>query len=435
VFVVATLSGMFNAVFRPAVAAWTPALVERPEELTASNAVASTLESVAFFVGPAIGAFLIAATNVQTVFYVNAATFVWSALLVLAIRPRESAPDSGGDDEDEEHGALQIMFAGFAEIKRSRDLTVVLFLSCAQTIVMGGLTVYGVVLAVRVLHTGPHGVGYIDAVFGVGAIVGGFVALARATLNKLAADLALGTFLWSMPLLLIVAWPKSAIVFITSAIMGFGNPLVDVNFATVIQRIAPNRVLGRVFGAFEGSLIATAAIGAAVTPFLINGIGLRPTLALLALVVGVPVILLIPTVRAMDRRLREPEGLALLRNIAIFAPLSPAGLNALARQLVRVPVTAGTVIVSEGAESDQFYLIESGSVVVRRGVQQIRTEGPGEYFGEIGLLRDVPRTATVTAAEDSVLLTLGRSEFLAAMSGNPESSGVLEDVVAYRLRF
>jgi MFS family permease len=194
VFVVATLSGMFNAVFRPAVAAWTPALVERPEELTASNAVASTLESVAFFVGPAIGAFLIAATNVQTVFYVNAATFVWSALLVLAIRPRESAPDSGGDDEDEENGALQIMIAGFAEIKRSRDLTVVLFLSCAQTIVMGGLTVYGVVLAVRVLHTGPHGVGYIDAVFGVGAIVGGFVALARATLNKLAADLALGTF-------------------------------------------------------------------------------------------------------------------------------------------------------------------------------------------------------------------------------------------------
>jgi len=300
---------------------------------------------------------------------------------------------------------------------------------------MGGMTVYGVVLAVRILHTGAHGVGYIDALFGVGAIIGGFVALGRAALNKLASDLAVGTFLWSMPLLLIVAWPKTAIVFITSAIMGFGNPLVDVNFATAIQRIAPNRVLGRVFGAFEGSLIATAAVGAAVTPFLINGIGLRPTLALLALIVGVPVIFLIPVVRGMDKRMREPEGLALLRNIAIFAPLSPSALNTVARQLVRVPVSAGTVVVAEGAESDKFYVIESGSVTVTRDTQQLRTEGPGDYFGEIGLLRDVPRTATVTAAQDSVLLMLGRTEFLNAVAGNQESSGVLEDVVSYRLRY
>src|SRR5579859_2146159 len=187
-------------------------------------------------------------------------------MLVFLIRPREAEHTSEKDDE--EHGALAMMVAGFAEIKRSKDLTVVLFLSCAQTIVAGAMTVYTVVMAVHILHTGAHGVGYINAVFGIGAIIGGFVALARAALNKLASDLALGTFLWSMPLLIVVAWPNYTTVMVSAVVMGFGNPLVDVNFATAIQRIAPNRVLGRVFGAFEGSLVATAAIGAAVTPFL-----------------------------------------------------------------------------------------------------------------------------------------------------------------------
>src|SRR5207302_1060160 len=116
IYVLATIVSIFGSVFRPATAAFTPSLVERPEELTASNGVASTVESLAFFVGPAIGAALVAATNVQTVFYVNAATFVWSALLVLAIRPRADADQSGSDDE-EEHGAIAMMMAGFAEIK------------------------------------------------------------------------------------------------------------------------------------------------------------------------------------------------------------------------------------------------------------------------------------------------------------------------------
>src|SRR5207237_701779 len=151
-----------------------------------------TVESLAFFVGPALGAGLVAATNVQTVFYVNAATFLWSASLVARIRPRLS--DSSDKEKEEREGALTEMLAGITEIRRSKDLLLVVFLACAQTVVAGASTVYTVLWAVGILHDGPRGVGYINAAFGIGALLGGFFALSRVTRNKLASDLAAGTF-------------------------------------------------------------------------------------------------------------------------------------------------------------------------------------------------------------------------------------------------
>jgi hypothetical protein len=270
---------------------------------------------------------------------------------------------------------------------------------------------------------------------GVGAVVGGFLAIARAARDKLAVDLTAGVILWSLPLLLIVASQSRVAVFVAVAMLGFANPLVDVNFATAVQRIAPDRVLGRVFGALEGSFIGTMALGAAVTPFLLDGIGLRTTLAILGLVIGTPAVLLLPMARHVDRRVHEPNGLPLVRALPIFAPLPLTQLDTLARQLVRRDVAAGTVIVAEGDGAEEFFVIESGRVTVSHGTQVIRDEGPGEYFGEIALLRDVPRTATVTAAEDTVVLGLSRRNFLEAVSGNAESAKAVDDVVVSRMRF
>jgi CRP-like cAMP-binding protein len=137
----------------------------------------------------------------------------------------------------------------------------------------------------------------------------------------------------------------------------------------------------------------------------------------------------------MDRQLEAPAGLPLLEAISMFAPLSPVTLDTLARGLVRVPVAAGDVVVREGDESDRFYVIESGTVrVTAADGHVLREEVPGDYFGEIGLLRDVPRTATITAIGDVVLLALGREEFLEAVTGQGEARRLAEDVVVRRLR-
>jgi hypothetical protein len=376
---------------------------------------------------------------VEVVFLLNAATFVLSAALVWGIHP--IAGPTPGDDEDdadedepgEKVGAFAEMASGFTHIRRDRNLVMVAILVCAQTVVAGATIVFGVTFAVEILETGPAGVGVIDSVFGIGAIVGGFYAIARSTKNRLAGDLALGTVLWSLPLLLVVAYPSPVTVFASAILLGFGNPLVDVNFATIVQRLTPNAVLGRVFGAYEGALIATMALGSAVMPFLISGLGLRWALAVLALVVGIPAMAFLPRCLRLDATLRAPAGTELLRGIAIFSPLAPAKIEALASVLTTETASAGSAVVSEGGVSDRFLVIVSGRVEVTQNGEHLRFEGPGEFFGEIGLLRDVPRTATVTAVEDTTLYSLARDDFLDAVLGVDESLAAADDVVMRRL--
>ena len=185
-----------------------------------------------------------------------------------------------------------------------------------------------------ILGTGAAGVGYVDSVFGIGAVAGGIFAIARSARNRLAIDLAFGTMLWAAPLLLVAAIPKPATVFIAAALMGFGNPLVDVNAMTIVQRIVPTAVLGRVFGAIEGFIIGGMAIGSATSPFLIEHLGLGGALTVLALLVLVPTIVLFPRCRDLDARLVEPAGTAWLRAIPMFAPLRRDVLEGLARLLV-----------------------------------------------------------------------------------------------------
>ena len=117
----------------------------------------------------------------------------------------------------------------------------------------------------------------------------------------------------------------------------------------------------------------------------------------------------------------------------MFAPLTPAVVESLARSLVRVPVQAGEVVLREGEASDRFYVIESGLVEVTQNGAVLRREGAGDFFGEIGLLRDVPRTATITAIEDTELVALERDDFLSAVTGEREARSAADDIVTRRL--
>ena len=440
VFGLAGLASLAGAAFRPAQNAWMPALADSPEELTAANGAASTLESLSFFFGPALGAFLLTLTDVPTVFMLNAATFLWSAALVAGIRARpgavadETVREATEDAEAEPSlGVLRETAAGFRAITGDRNILMVGTLLCVQTIVAGASAVFGVVMAVEILHAGSKGVGYIDSAFGVGAIVGGFVAIGRARKRRLASDMALGVVLWSIPLLALWVWPTPVAVFAVIILMGFGNPLVDVNFATILQRITPDEVLGRVFGTLEGACIGTMALGSLVMPFLIDVFGLGRGLGILGVAVSLLVLPWLRRAARLDRDLAVPPGVPLLEGIVMFAPLTPATIENLARKLTRFEVPAGAVIVREGQESDRFFVIESGGVSVSHGEVFIRHEGPGDFFGEIGLLRDVPRTATITADTDTVLQVLDRDDFLAAVTGQTDARMAADAVVSRRI--
>lgn len=168
-------------------------------------------------------------------------------------------------------------------------------------------------------------------------------------------------------------------------------------------------------------------------PFAIGWVGLRWSLLVLGLAVGLLAIPFLPRLRRLDSVLRPPPALDLLRAITIFNPLGTPVLETLARELTSVTVPAGEVVIHEGAHSDRFFVIESGHVEVTHAGEFLRREGRGEFFGEIGLLRDVPRTATITALEDTVLLGMDRVDFLRAVTGHQAARITAEDIVSRRL--
>jgi MFS family permease len=214
-------------------------------------------------------------------------------------------------------------------------------------------------------------------------------------------------------------------------VIGVGNSLVDINAYTIIQRVAPADVMGRVFGALESVAIAGMALGALLMPFLINLVGLRARLLAIGAVIAALALAGLASLRHIDRTVLAPAGLALLRSVPMLAVLPPPVLERLAQSSVRRTVAPGAEVFHEGDPGDLFWVIEGGTAVVSADGQFIRELGPGDSFGEIALLRDVPRTATVAAGPDAELVLLGieRDDFIAAVTGHGPAAEVADAVV------
>jgi predicted MFS family arabinose efflux permease len=431
VYGLAIFTAVVGTCFRPAQAALLPSLARDPGELTAANVASSTIESVGFFLGPALGGLLLAVADVEAVYLVNAATFLWSAAFIVGLR----APAPGARETAAEgRGAFLVdASAGFRTILGSRDLRLLIGTYCAQTVVAGASLVFVVTLAFDLLDLGRGGVGYLDAVMGMGGLVGGFIALMLAQRGRLALDFGFGVLLWSAPLLVIAAWPTLGVAAVAMALIGFGNSLVDINAYTILQRTVPDEVMARVFGAMESAVIGAMAGGALLMPLLIETIGIRAALGVLGGAVSAVVVLALAGLRRIDATALAPAGLELLRQISIFAALPESIIERLARALQPMEADAGEVIIREGDGGDLFYAMEEGTVVVSKEGRWVAQLGPGDYFGEIALLRGVPRTATVTAETAVKLRALDRDVFIPAVTGHHDVQEMAETQMTTRL--
>lgn len=431
VFALAILAAIVGAPFRAAQAGWLPELVDSPEDLTAANAIAGNIEMAMSAAGPAIAGVLIAVTDVQVVFWLNAATFVWSFLLVLSIRA--DAVPATEDDSEEQVSYWTDLTAGFGLVARNRNLRDVGILAAGAGFAWGSLTVYMVLLVADVLESGPEGLGYLNAILGAATAVGGLVVLTRLSSNRLGRDMVLGALGWGLPILAIAAFPSPVTVFVAFVVFGLSEPLSSLGLETIPQRVAPPDFVSRVYSAIDSALIGPMALGALVAPGLVDLVGLRTSLAITGGVIIVVGLTRWPNMRELDREFRAPSELVLLRSVPIFASLPGPSQERLAHAAEHTRVPAGSTVLAEGGISDRFYVIVSGTVEVSQNGRLQRTEGPGEFFGEIGLLRDVLRTATVTATEDCELLVIERADFLAAVGSTGETRSALEDVVVGRL--
>jgi MFS family permease len=430
VYGLGVLAAIIGSPFRSAQAGLIPRLVDSPEELTASNAVAANLENVVTFAGPALGALLVGATNVSVVFGINAATFVLSMALVGSISAEHEPLEEPGRDEG---GLGQQITAGLGLVARNANLRAVAVLAAVQGFIWGALTVFTVLLAVRTLSAGSAGVGYLDAVLSVGTVVGGLVVLTRVGKGRLGQDMAIGVLGWAVPLLVMAVEPSLTVVLLALAVVGLADPWVNLGLETIPQRLAPERLISRVYAAVEGALVGAMALGAAVTPLLIHLLGFRGALVAVGGASAAYALGAFPRMRRLDQRLAVPAHLELVSSVSLFAALPPGTREELARSAEEVRVPAGRPVVREGEEARRFFVIVSGEVQVTLQGKALRTESAGDFFGEIGVLRGLPRTATVTALTDVELLAFDAAEFTAAVTGTSEAHTAALAVVSRRL--
>jgi hypothetical protein len=382
-------------------------------------------------IGPLTAAVLLKVSGPAAVLVAAAAASAFAAVLAMRVRyeapPRLSGARTSGAPWAE-------AIAGIRVIAKDRALALLTALTTLQTCIRGALSVFSVVLAISLLGSGAAGVGVLTAAVGAGAIVGSLSAALLVGRGGLARWFGIGVALWGAPLALIgvVAHLGTAIVML--AIVGVGNAVVDVGVFTLIARLADDAVLARVFAAFEGIITLGVAVGALAAPVLIAALGIRAALVVVGVIAPASVVVCWHALRVLDDRVRVMDvDVALLQRIPMLRPLPVATIEQLAARLTRAQLPAGAWVFEQGEEGDDFYVIERGRADVVLDGQSIRALEPGDCFGEIALIRDCRRTASVRATTALTLRTLNRTVFVAAVAGYSHSAQVVDHVITRHL--
>lgn len=429
-----TVNTVCATALQPAVASLLPQLCEQADELTAANVVNSTIESLAIFVGPAIGGLVVGLSSPQALGFVATAGFGLAAAFALAVaEPSRRSGNEETEGGDSAPGILAEVGEGFRVVRSNPGLRTIVGLMVAQTFVDGALAVLVAVAAFDLLEIGQSGVGFLNSALGVGALLGSGLAAGMVG-GRLAPSFSVGMALWGAPLAILVLLPFPVAAFTLFAVIGIGNILIDVAGLTLLQRVAPEDVLARVFGVLEATILVSVALGGLLTPVLLDLAGEDATFLAVGLFLPLLAAVGYPRLRRVDIDAAVPaEAIEILRSIPLFSPLGPITLEELATRCGRRRIAAGEPIFEQGESGDRFYAIASGEVRVLVDGSEARIEGPGDYFGEIALIRDVRRTASVIAMSDLDLLYLERDDFLSAVSGHAESRAEADTVVSARL--
>ena len=419
------LAACFSTFFGPAIGALLPSLVDE-RDLGTANSAWATLDNVAFIIGPAIAGILLASGGLGVAFIINAASFAVVAVILWFLPvPRRAAPTA----EDAGEEAAKPVDGGWRAMLR--PLAGPLVLDSATSFVIGGVNVMTVVIAVDVLGAGESGTGFLQAATGVGGVVAG-VSGGALLARRLRVPLLIGGVVGGIGLAWLALSGGLVMAMVAIGVAVAGLLLLEIVNTTMIQRIVPDELRGRAMGLLQTSSAIVYSLGSLLMPILAGLFGVPFVLVAAGVIVvaGVAGALVLLEARPAAPAI-DPIRLRLLDQ-EIFAGLPAARIEAAARQLVAVPVEAGEVVVRQGDVADRFYVVDAGTMRVtqqRDGVDtELRELGPGALFGEIGLLRNVPRTATVTATTPGVLYALDADAFGELVGSGPGLSSRLLDL-------
>jgi len=428
VFVFPALFAVASSGYAPAEAAMFPLLARTPQELSASNVNHSAMENAGFIAAAISTGLLLTATSPGTVFAVAAAVTALTVVLIAFVRrdrrPEYEDEEFAGTARELSRGARALIFHPALRLSSLTLILLLLFEGFADVILIS--------TALELLHLEEGAVGFLNASWGIGALVGGAALALMLDRGHLVAAIGGGSLLLGAATMLPGFFPEEWTSYVAWFGIGIGFTFVEVAGKTLMYRLASDETMGRVISALEAGRMLAMAIGSLGAILLVEW--LHPDGALIALGALMPIFVVFCWARLRSYEVGAPvaEGpYLLLRGNSIFAPLPIATVERLSHDLVPVEFGPGEEVIVQGEHGDRFFLIESGQVEVFENGDFRRNEGPGESFGEIALLHDVPRTATVRTTEPTRLLALEREQFLTAVTGHRRSSqlagGIAED--------
>jgi hypothetical protein len=435
VFALAPLSALAFTLTRPTQSGLLPALVRTPEELTASQVMAGWSEGAASLVGPALAGLLVAAAGTTAALAAMAGLGAASLLLGIRVarhdgggRPEEGP--EGGSEAPAPAGVWAGARANLAATLGEPRLRVLLVLTTFFYVLIGALDLLYVVLAGSFLHLGPGGAGLLNASFGGGWVAAGLVTAFLVGRHPLFRTLVAALLGSVGALALIAGIPRVGAAVVLLAASGLAGAVFDTTGKTLLQRAAPADAVAGAFSVLESLLNLGLAVGTVVTWAGVRVAGPRGALVAPGLVAVVLLAVTWRRLRQVDQAATVPQvEIRLLRALPIFAPLPAPSIELVARELEPVRVAAGTTVIREGEPGDRYYAVADGELEVSQDGAVLGRLGRGHGFGEIALIRAIPRTATVTAVTDALLYGLDGDLFLETVTGNPSAVRAAGDVV------
>ncbi len=446
----AILAACGSSFFYPAMGAYLPALARDERQLGPANSAWATIQNFSFIVGPAIGGIVLAVGNVLIAFVLNALSFLVIAFILwrLPSSRAHAAPETASEPasvepieaeeataaaSDSAAPATAASDAGTMSSLNVRALGGLTLVQLMASFLGGGLQVITVILAIDVLKSGEEANGYLNAAVGIGGLIGGVGAGALVLRRSLGVPLVAGAIITGVGTIALGAATNLPFALVAIGVLSAGALVIDVVATTVFQRLVPDELRGRGTGILMSVTMVLGVAGAFLLPVMLKAfgpftsLGVSGVLTMILTIVGVA---LIGT--AADRAPTPYEAtIARIMTLPLFTGVPRSRMETAVRRATEVPVTAGETIIRQGEPADRFYIIESGAFTVTQ--QQagaaapvtLRDLGPDQVFGELGLLNQTPRTATVTSTADGLLLALDRDDFLSLVGASGALRGRL----------
>ncbi|MEZ5341769.1 MAG: cyclic nucleotide-binding domain-containing protein [Acidimicrobiales bacterium] len=418
---------------RPTMASRLPLVAETADQLTAARVAMGFAETTGALAGPILVGLMLSVRPVADALGAAALIAIIGAAVAATVRlPRRPATD---DDFITPSAGLALRH-GIAQLRGSNAALRVALIIAILALLLGAIDVSLAAIAVQLLGRHEASVGLLAGALGAGGVGGAGLAMLLVGRRRLGLAVVTTVLAAAVGIVGLGLSRSTPVTLALLALIGGAMACSQVACQTLIQGLTPTDTIGRIFGLVESLEMLGMAAGGLAVSALVGLTDFDTTLVLLGLLAMAFALGLGPTLAAIDanRKPLDPSLLRLLRSVPIFAPLPAYTLEQLVAHTGHVSLDPGERLMTIGEPGETIYIVGAGTVQVILADGTRFERGVGAYMGEIAILRNCPRSATVEAGPAGMsAYSIDREVFLGAVTGVPRALARAEAEMARRL--